>query len=140
MRTVFADTGYWIALLDPQDRLHRRAEEVTSQLVVVSFRIVTTEMVLVEFLNSASRRGERYRERAADMVHGLRSDPDVTVVPQTSAQFEAAVGRYASRPDQRWSLTDCGSFLLMEDLNIREALAHDRDFQQAGFMPLLQDS
>lgn len=25
MRTVFADTGYWIALLDPQDTLHHNA-------------------------------------------------------------------------------------------------------------------
>lgn len=137
MRTIFADTGYWVALLDPHDELHRKAEEVTSQLVLVSFRIVTTEMVLVEFLNFVSGRGESYRNNAARIVKSLRSNPAVEVVPQTSAQFEDAVGRYASRPDQRWSLTDCASFLLMEELHIPEALAHDRDFQQAGFVALL---
>jgi predicted nucleic acid-binding protein len=25
MKTVFAETGYWIALLDPQDTLHSKA-------------------------------------------------------------------------------------------------------------------
>jgi hypothetical protein len=25
MKTIFADTGYWIALLDPQDTLHQSA-------------------------------------------------------------------------------------------------------------------
>ena len=94
-------------------------------------------MVLVEFLNFMSRQGNHVREGAARIVNDLMSNPAVTVVPQTSAQFEAAVGRYASRPDQRWSLTDCGSFLLMEELDIREALARDRDFQQAGFVALL---
>ena len=42
--------------------------------------------------------------------------------------------------DQRWSLTDCSSFLLMEQRGISEALAYDRDFEQAGFIPLLRYS
>ena len=138
MRTVFADTGYWVALLDPRESLYGKARQVAEQLA--PFRTVTTEMVLVEFLTSMSGRGAHLREGAARIVRGLVSDPNVTVVPQTSAQFEAALGRYASRLDQRWSLTDCASFLVMDEMDIREALAHDRDFKQAGFMPLLQDS
>ena len=47
--------------------------------------------------------------------------------------------RYASRSDQRWSLTDCASFLVMEERNISEALAYDRDFEQAGFSALLRE-
>ena len=59
-------------------------------------------------------------------------------MPQTSAQFDAAVDRYASRLDKNWSLTDCASFILMEEMDITEALAHDRDFEQAGFVALLR--
>ena len=136
MRTVFADTGYWVALRDPGDGLHRKAEEVTRQLAPL--QTVTTEMVLGEFLTCMSRRGEHHRTGAAQLVKDLASNPDVEVVPQTSAQFEAAVGRCASRPDQQWSLVDCASFVLMEHRDIREALAHDRDFQQAGFVALLK--
>ena len=73
------------------------------------------------------------------MVRELEDNPDVEIVPQTDTQFRTAVERYASRSDQRWSLTDCASFLLMEERGITEALAYDRDFEQAGFIALLRD-
>ena len=72
------------------------------------------------------------------MVRDLEVRPDVEIVPQTDAQFTAAAQRYAARPDQRWGLTDCASFPVMEEQNIIEALASDRDFEQAGFTALLR--
>jgi predicted nucleic acid-binding protein len=44
----------------------------------------------------------------------------------------------ASRPDKDWSLTDCTSFVVMENENIKEALTADRHFEQAGFTALLK--
>ncbi len=82
--------------------------------------------------------GEFRRRFAAQMVQSLEDNPGVEIVPQTEAWFRAAVERYAARPDQRWSLTDCASFLVMEERNIRVALAYDRDFEQAGFTALLR--
>ena len=38
---------------------------------------------------------------------------------------------------KEWSITDCSSFLVMEHLNIWEALANDHHFVQAGFFILL---
>jgi predicted nucleic acid-binding protein len=32
MKKVFADTGYWIALLNPNDELHLKARSVTASL------------------------------------------------------------------------------------------------------------
>ena len=72
------------------------------------------------------------------MVRELEQNPDVEIIPQTDAQFRASVERYAARPDQRWSLTDCASFLVMEERGLTEALAYDRDFEQAGFVALLR--
>ena len=136
MRTVFADSGYWIALLDPSDGLHERAETVARQLT--PFRLVTTEMVLAEVLTLATIRGEHIRALAAERVKGWITDPRVDVVPQTSDLFRAALDLYACRLDKEWSLTDCASFVLMEQMNIREALAHDHNFEQAGFIALLR--
>ena len=135
MRTVFADTGYWIAMLNPGDGLHRQAETVAEQLA--PFRIVTTELVLVEVLDSV-RRGHHVRALAAKNVKAWLSDPEVDVVPHTSDRFRAALDRYANRLDQDWSLTDCASFLVMEEMNIPEALAEDHNFEQAGFIALLR--
>ena len=57
MRTVFADSGHWIALLHPRDQMHERAKAVTAGLESVA--IVTTQMVLAEVLNHLSREGGR---------------------------------------------------------------------------------
>ena len=136
MREVFADAGYWIAMLDSNDELHQRARAATGELA--SCLTVTTQMVLVELLNFMGRAGERKRRLACRLVERLENSPSVEVVPQTGTQFKVAVERYASRLDQRWSVVDCASFLLMEERGIHEALAHDQDFEQAGFVALLR--
>lgn len=138
MGVVFADAGYWIALWNPRDALHRQAMAFAEALE--SSDIVTTQLVLVEALNSMAGQREFRRAFAAQMVRELEANPDVDIVPQTDAQFRAAVERYAARSDQRWSLTDCASFLVMEERNITAALAYDRDFEQAGFVALLRES
>ena len=76
---------------------------------------------------------------AAQMVRDLADNPNVEIVPQTGEQFWAALARYAARADQSWSLTDCASFVLMEQRGVTDALAYDRDFEQAGFAPLLRE-
>ena len=138
MKTVFADTGYWIAISDPRDELHERAKAVTAQLVPL--HIVTSEMVLTEFLDFVSSHGVHTRNNALNAVREWLTSPGIEVIPQTSERFRAALERYAQRLDKQWSLTDCSSFLIMEELNIEDALAHDRDFQQAGFRPLLRQA
>lgn len=136
MATVFADAGYWIALWNPRDALHQKAVALANALGESA--IVTTQLVLVEALNSMAGRREFRRTFTAQRVQELESDPYLEVIPQTDTQFKAAVERYAARSDQRWSLTDCASFLVMEERGITEALAYDRDFEQAGFVALLR--
>lgn len=137
MKQIFADANYWIALLNPRDNLHTRALEVSNDLQ--ECRIITSEMVLTELLNSLAQFGEELRRRAADSVKQLKSDPNVRVVPQTSVQFNEAMKRYVERPDKEWGLTDCSSFLIMESEGIQEVLAYDKHFVQAGFRALLRE-
>ena len=54
MKTVFADAGYWIAILNPADALRVKAATLSNALN--PFQIVTSEMVFTEVLNSFSRR------------------------------------------------------------------------------------
>jgi predicted nucleic acid-binding protein len=136
MNRIFADTSYWIALFSPRDELHGRA--VAAAQKYSEDKVVTSEMVLVEFLNGFSDRGPRLRLAAARAVKTLGSSPNVAVIPQTSDQFERALGRYEERIDKDWSLTDCASFLIMEAEGIEAALTHDRHFAQAGFHALLR--
>jgi len=135
MRLVFADTSYWIALLNPRDQLHAKAVSVTQQLS--SVRMVTSEMVLAEVLNSFSDAGP-LRLAIGGVVQKLRSNRDVVIVPQTSEQFESALRRYKQAADKSWSLTDCASFEVMEAEQMQAALTHDQHFAQAGFEALLR--
>ena len=137
MQAVFADSGYWIALWNPRDTLHQRAMTVTDDLGTSA--VVTTQLVLTEALDAMAGMGEFRRRFAAQMVQALEDNPAVEIVPQADSQFRAAVERYASRSDQRWGLTDCASFLVMEERGLTEALAYDRDFEQAGFIALLRE-
>lgn len=135
MKRVFADTSYWIALLNPRDQLHTKAVRVSKQLA--SARIVTSEMVLAELLNSFSdARG--LRKVAGSMVEMLRGRRELEIVPQTPQQFEGALNRFNRTEDKSWSLTDCASFGVMESAGIRAALTHDQHFAQAGFEALLR--
>ena len=136
MRRVFADSSYWIALLNPRDELHVKARGAAR--TYASDRVVTSEMVLVEFLNAFSDRGPRLRRAAAQAIRSLQSAASVVVIPQTSDQFEQALRRYDGRPDKSWSLTDCASFLIMETERIDSALTYDQHFAQAGFQALLR--
>ena len=138
MPEVFADTGYWIALLNERDSRDSQARELSAQLS--DSTIVTSEMVLTESLNHASRGGSQLRRVAGENVLQWMADPNIEVVPQTSAQFQAALERYLSRLDQSWSVADCASFIVMETGQIQEALAFDRHFVQAGFTALLRSS
>ena len=136
MGEVFAVTGYWIALISTRDDLRESAAQATNNLG--GRRIVTSEMVLVEVLNHFARQGDVARETAAETIMGLKNDSNTEVIEQNTAQFESAVSRYGSRLDQSWSLVDCSSFVLMEERGIRDALAYDVDFVQAGFNALLR--
>ena len=136
MSALLADAGYWIALWNPRDALHQKALTIADGLGASA--VVTTQLVLTEALDAMAGMGEFRRRFAAQMVQALEDNPDVEIIPQTDAQFRAALERYASRSDQRWSLTDCTSFLAMEERDLTQALAYDRDFEQADFVALLR--
>ncbi len=110
MKQIFADTSYWIGLVNPRDQIHQKVIKITQQLF--SVRLVTTEMVLGALLNSFS--DSPFRQAVAGMVLKLRNDRNVRIVPQRSEQFESALRRYKQAADKSWSLTDCASFEVME--------------------------
>jgi uncharacterized protein len=136
MKTVFADTGYWIALLDPQDTLHQKA--IDQSIALAQEQICTSEMAFTEVLNHFSKRSNILKRSAAALIHSAQQNSAVEIVPQTSELFQQAFTLYTQRLDQAWSHTDCASFCIMKQANIREALAYDKHFEQAGFIALLR--
>jgi len=136
MKAVFADTSYWIALLYPPDHLHAKVTAMSREISMV--RLVTSEMVLTELLNTFSNGSPKMRSIIVRAVEEVRKGDSVIVFPQTSEQFTKALDRYKQSADKNWSLTDCASFHIMETERISSALTHDHHFVQAGFEALLR--
>lgn len=136
MRLVFADSSYWIALVNPDDDLHEKACQLSAE--VNDAAIVTSEMVLTEVVNHHSRPRMSLRRAAIRVVESIRDGSKCHVVPQTSAQFSDALRFFKQREDKQWSLTDCASILIMQEEGIQEVLTYDSHFTQAGFTALLR--
>jgi predicted nucleic acid-binding protein len=136
MKAVFADTSYWIALLYPPDHLHAKVTSMSRE--ISTMRLVTSEMVLTEVLNTFSNGSPSMRSIAVHAVEDARKGDAVIVLPQTTEQFARALARYKQSEDKNWSLTDCASFQIMETEHITAALTHDHHFAQAGFKALLR--
>jgi predicted nucleic acid-binding protein len=129
---IFLDTGYILALVNSGDSFHQRAIHAMSQ---VSPPFLTTEAVLMEIGNALSR--QRWRNLAVSVIQQLRNDPDLERVTISRMVFDQAVHLYCTRPDKEWGLTDCSSFVVMQERGITEVLTTDHHFAQAGFQLLL---
>ena len=127
----FADTFWWIALGNPKDTWHTRA--IAWEAAHPNARFVTTEEILSELLTWFAGSGPAGRALASATVRDILSDPLTQVLPQTSADFGAALALYEARPDKSHSLTDCRSMVALRALGISEVLTNDHHFTQEGF-------
>ena len=137
MVEVFLDTSYAVALSVANDQYHGKAMEIRDWLKTESARIVTTRAILVEIGNFMAK--VRYRDAAVALLDVLEKDSSVEIVPLSESLYERAFRLYRERSDKEWSLTDCISFVVMEDRNLTGALTTDEDFEQAGFRALLRE-
>jgi predicted nucleic acid-binding protein len=135
MRQVFVDTAYWVAQFDVRDQLHAKALELEPQLK--NLELLTSELVLTEFLNYFCKGGEQIREEVSGTVQDIIDSPSIQIVWQTQALFEAGLTLYKSRLDKGYSLMDCVSMGVMQQEGVQEVLTHDKHFAQEGFTILL---
>jgi len=95
MKPVFADTGFFLALINPRDQYHRAAADLNSRL---SAPLVTTAWVLPEFANAIS--ASRAREGFGLVLMRLRSQSDATIIAPEPDLFDRGCQLYISRPDK----------------------------------------
>ena len=132
---VFLDTAAIIALAVPTDALHHAANEVMAGLAGDGSPMVTSDYVLMEFLNGSSAPSRR--STAAALARNLLDTRALEVVECSRGTLLGAMDLYESRPDKEWSIVDCSSILICQNRGIRRVFTHDRHFRQAGFAVLL---
>jgi uncharacterized protein len=129
---IFVDSGAWIALLDERDGFHQPARAFQGELAKGSHgRLVTTDYALDEAVTYLRLHGPA--GLVGDFRKIVTTSESVHIVWTSPERFWAAWDTLLARPDKRWSLTDCLSFVTMEALGIHRAFGFDSDFRQAGF-------
>jgi predicted nucleic acid-binding protein len=131
---TFVDTGFLLALAHRRDGLHPRAMAWIGALE--GRGLLITEYVLVEAINALSKLGSR--PKASVIAKHVVGNSRYLFIPASPRLLESGLLLHRSRPDKEWSLTDCISFQVMTERGIRQALAHDEHFEQAGFEALLR--
>jgi predicted nucleic acid-binding protein len=126
MTEAFLDTAYAIALSSPNDQYHTHAEIIAEQLETEETRLITTRAVLLEIGNALGKL--RYRSAAIELLDSLEEDPDVEIIPISEQLYARAFQLYRERLDKEWGLTDCISFIVMQDRGIIDALTTDEQF------------
>ncbi|MCZ6677072.1 MAG: hypothetical protein O7E52_07455 [Candidatus Poribacteria bacterium] len=79
------------------------------------------------------------RMTAVDFIEHSYNTTNTHVVPLSRGLIDRAIELYRSRPDKGWTLTDCMSFIVMQNEGLTEALTADRHFEQAGFRAVLRE-
>jgi uncharacterized protein len=134
MTIYFADTSFWVALVDRRDVYHAKALEWSLN---AGGGILTTDAVLLETANTFSR--PDWRDKAIALINHVRARDDVEVLSCAGTIWDQGWQLFSNRLDKSWSLTDCISFEVMRERGLSDALAADAHFRQAGFSALLLD-
>ena len=134
---IFLDTAFALALANPHDLLHQKASALADQIEADQTPLITTRAILLEIGNTLAKL--RYRTASSQLLMALENDPTVEIVPLTDDLYLRALHFYQSRPDKEWGLTDCVSFIVMQDRALTAALTADRHFEQAGYRALLRE-
>ena len=127
MKRVFADAFFYLAVLNRKDEAHARAMTV---MAGEAMETVTTVAVLLEVADAMAV--PAMRSACGRFLGGLLERSATKVHPLTDDVLARGLARYRKRPDKAWSLTDCISFVVMEEEGLTEALTGDRHFEQAG--------
>jgi uncharacterized protein len=126
---VFVDTSALVALLNPEDDHHERAERAFAGLRARRPTLLTTSFVLVETYALVGRR------LGLDAVQGFRADfaPLFDVIWVDESLHNAGLDVLVERNKRQLSLVDAVSFVAMRQRGVDEAFSLDPHFEQEGF-------
>jgi predicted nucleic acid-binding protein len=132
--SLFIDTSFLYAMEDVSDMHHRESLVAWERTLNNPPRIVSTSFIFDETVTLLQ--AKLGHAKAADIGNRLLHSSIVELIHVTPEIFEESWAYFIKHKDKGYSFTDCVSFTVMEELNIKNALAFDRHFRQAGFKVL----
>jgi len=134
MNPIFVDTNAWVALSFRGDRLHEQVMNAHRDLLRSGARYVTTNYVLDETSTILQSRAGR---RAALHFAGIMKSTRIARVIHVGEDLEDEARKlFESSPGQKFSFTDCTSYVVMRCRGLQVVLTSDLRFEQMGFTVL----
>jgi hypothetical protein len=131
MKGLFVDTAGWMACADRADPQHARASDARDAALERGELLVTTDYVVDETLTLIRKRlGLAAAEAWWRQVEGSSRLRWESI---DWARAEKARGLFFRYRDKDYSFTDCTSFVVMQELRLKQALTTDDHFRQMGF-------
>jgi uncharacterized protein len=134
----FADTSGWASWADDTQKFHALALKIVNETWTRGHQLVTTNWVLAELTALLTSPLRMPKRQQIQLLEGIHTDPGVRVVTIDPLLERAGWTLWENRPDKDWSLVDCVSFHMMQELGLTEAMTADHHFEQAGFVRLLK--
>ncbi len=127
---IFLDTSFLYPLFSVEDTDHRRVRDVFESYRGRRLRdlFITTNLVVGETITLIRSTPPRSHAEAVKAGEYLFAERIASVHHITAQQEQEAFAYLKRHADKEYSFTDCASFVLMDRLGIREALALDADF------------
>ena len=129
---MLLDTSGLMCLFDQRDVRHASATKHYDSAI----QRLTHNYVFAEFVALAIARRAPLTD-ALRFIDAIHHSNEIEVVWVDSDLHGRAMRLVAERVDNRWTLCDAVSFVLMRGNKIGEALTTDHNFEQAGFVRLL---
>jgi predicted nucleic acid-binding protein len=119
-----------------ETQLTRRPEFFSSRLQAESWRLITTNAVVIETYALLLVRTREGRSKAIEFLDRL--DRTTVHVERVHVEDERqAIALVRAHTDKTYSLCDALSFVVMERLRVAEAIAYDRHFREYGHFTIL---
>jgi uncharacterized protein len=134
MSPIFIDTSFITALCASQERWHADAQACWASVVGQRRRFVTTTFVLDEVVTFLNTRG--HHALAVETGQQILESPAFGLIHVEDGLLSRGWDYFVRHSDKRYSLTDCISFVVMQERSVASALAFDHHFVQAGFQVL----
>ena len=118
---------------DESDQYHEEALQFREQVLRKKrYEVIATSYILDETLTLI-----RFRigiKASIDFSKKLRRSEVVTIAQVSREIEEKALDLFEMYDDKDFSFTDCVSFVVMQEMGIKEAFAFDHHFNQIGFV------
>lgn len=132
---IFVDTSAWLALVYKNDKNHLKAVNSYKEILKIGYLVISTDYVLDETITRIRYDlGFEEAVQFIDQIKEAANNDFLRIERVEEKNFKKAVSLFKKYEDQLFSFTDCTSFIICRENNIKEVFAFDKDFLTMGFI------